>query len=117
MPGSAASLETTRALGRVESHPPGGRATAPGSAAAALFEPCALRATIARGRDAQHNVQKVSSQAAAGRVWMLAQLGRWLKRGRLKYREEVSQGLESAPQAFIGMLLGQSMGKQLVQLS
>ncbi len=47
----------------------------------------------------------------------IEQLARWLKRGRLKYREEVSQGLESAPQAFIGMLLGQSQGKQLVQLS
>lgn len=47
----------------------------------------------------------------------LVQLARWRKRGRLKYREEVSQGLESAPQAFISMLLGQSRGKQLVQIS
>jgi len=53
---------------------------APGTSAAALFEPRALRATIAQGRDAQHNVLKVSSQAAAGRVWLLAQLGRWMER-------------------------------------
>ena len=46
-----------------------------------------------------------------------AQLARWLKDGQLKYREEVSQGLESAPQAFIGMLLGHSQGKQLVRLT
>lgn len=45
------------------------------------------------------------------------QLARWLKQGKLKYREDVAQGIESAPQAFIGMLQGENMGKQLVQLS
>jgi NADPH-dependent curcumin reductase CurA len=45
------------------------------------------------------------------------QLGRWLKRGDLKYREDIAQGLESAPQAFIGMLEGRNLGKQLVQVS
>jgi NADPH:quinone reductase len=47
----------------------------------------------------------------------LAQLATWLKQGKLKYREDVAQGLESAPQAFIGMLQGRNQGKQLVQLS
>ena len=47
----------------------------------------------------------------------LAQLAAWLKQGKLKYREDVAQGLESAPQAFIGMLQGRNHGKQLVQLS
>ena len=47
----------------------------------------------------------------------LAQLSTWLKQGKLKYREDVAQGLESAPQAFIGMLQGRNHGKQLVQLS
>ncbi len=47
----------------------------------------------------------------------LAQLARWLKQGQLKYREDVAQGIEAAPQAFIGMLQGKSQGKQLVQLS
>ena len=36
--------------------------------------------------------------------------------GRLKYRETVSQGIESAPQAFIGLLAGRNFGKQLVKL-
>jgi len=44
-------------------------------------------------------------------------LGEWLGQGRLRYREEVAQGIESAPQAFIGMLQGRNLGKQLVQLS
>jgi NADPH:quinone reductase len=47
----------------------------------------------------------------------LEQLTRWLKQGKLKYREDVAQGIEAAPQAFIGMLQGQNQGKQLVQLS
>jgi len=45
------------------------------------------------------------------------QLAQWLQQGKLKYREDVAQGLEAAPQAFIGMLQGRNQGKQLVQLS
>lgn len=44
-------------------------------------------------------------------------MGQWLKQGKLKYREDVTQGLENAPQAFIGMLRGRNLGKQLVQVS
>jgi NADPH-dependent curcumin reductase CurA len=47
----------------------------------------------------------------------LKRLAQWHAQGRLKYREEVAQGIASAPQAFIGMLQGKSQGKQLVQLS
>lgn len=47
----------------------------------------------------------------------LEQLAEWLRQGRLKYREDVAQGIEAAPQAFIGMLRGNNQGKQLVQLT
>lgn len=47
----------------------------------------------------------------------LGQLAGWLQQGRLKYREDVAQGIEAAPQAFIGMLYGKNQGKQLVQVS
>jgi NADPH-dependent curcumin reductase CurA len=36
--------------------------------------------------------------------------------GRLRYREDVVQGLEAAPQAFIGLLEGRNFGKLLVGL-
>lgn len=36
--------------------------------------------------------------------------------GQLKYRETVAQGLEAAPEAFIGLLKGRNVGKQLVRL-
>jgi NADPH-dependent curcumin reductase CurA len=46
----------------------------------------------------------------------LKDLAQWVKEGRIKYRESVSQGIESAPKAFIGLLKGQNFGKQLVKL-
>ncbi len=36
--------------------------------------------------------------------------------GRLHYRESIAEGLENAPQAFIDMLAGANVGKQLVRL-
>jgi NADPH-dependent curcumin reductase CurA len=36
--------------------------------------------------------------------------------GKLKWRETIAQGLESAPEAFFGMLKGKNFGKQLVKL-
>ena len=47
----------------------------------------------------------------------LEQLAVWMMQGKLKYREDVAQGIEAAPQAFIGMLQGKNQGEQLVQLS
>ncbi|MGC2520949.1 MAG: NADP-dependent oxidoreductase [Burkholderiales bacterium] len=47
----------------------------------------------------------------------IGELAQWLKQGKLKYRESVAQGLESAPRAFIGMLKGENFGKQLVKLT
>jgi len=44
-------------------------------------------------------------------------MGQWLRQGKLKYREDVAQGLENAPRAFIGMLHGRNLGKQLVQVA
>jgi NADPH-dependent curcumin reductase CurA len=47
----------------------------------------------------------------------LAQLATWLAQGKLRYREDVAQGIAAAPQAFISMLQGHNQGEQLVQLS
>jgi len=46
----------------------------------------------------------------------LGELGALVADGKLKYRESVAQGLESAPEAFIGLLKGRNFGKQLVKL-
>ena len=47
----------------------------------------------------------------------LKQLTGWLKEGRLKYREDIVDGIGNAPSAFIAMLQGRNMGKQLVKLA
>ena len=44
------------------------------------------------------------------------QMGEWVRAGRLKYREDVVEGLELAPRAFIGMLRGENFGKMLVKV-
>ena len=46
----------------------------------------------------------------------LKDLADWVAAGKLKYRETVAQGLENAPKAFIGLLKGHNLGKQLVKL-
>ena len=44
------------------------------------------------------------------------EVGGWLKDGSLQYREDVVEGLENAPAAFIGMLEGKNRGKLLVRV-
>ena len=51
-------------------------------------------------------------------VWpeALAELGGLVGSGRFRPRESVAQGLENAPEAFLGLLKGKNFGKQLVKL-
>jgi NADPH-dependent curcumin reductase len=46
----------------------------------------------------------------------LTELGTLVGTGKLRPRESIAQGLESAPEAFLGMLKGKNFGKQLVKL-
>jgi hypothetical protein len=41
----------------------------------------------------------------------------WLRQGRIRYREDVVEGLAAAPRAFIGLLEGRNLGKLLVRVS
>ena len=45
------------------------------------------------------------------------EMSQWLKDGKIKFREDVVDGLENAPQAFIGLLEGKNFGKLVVRLS
>lgn len=47
----------------------------------------------------------------------LADMSGWVADGRVRYREDVVDGLENAPKAFVGMLEGANFGKQLVRLA
>lgn len=43
-------------------------------------------------------------------------MAQWIKDGKVRYREDIADGLESAPEAFIGMLEGKNFGKLIVRL-
>ncbi|PCE28639.1 NADP-dependent oxidoreductase [Paraburkholderia acidicola] len=51
-------------------------------------------------------------------VWpeALGQLGTLVAQKKLHYRETIADGLENAPEAFMGLLKGKNFGKQLVKL-
>jgi NADPH-dependent curcumin reductase CurA len=46
----------------------------------------------------------------------LTDCGQWLREGKLRYREDIVEGLERAPEAFIGLLQGRNFGKLLVKV-
>jgi len=41
----------------------------------------------------------------------------WLRDGKVKTREDIVQGIENAPEAFLGMLQGKNFGKSIVQIA
>jgi NADPH-dependent curcumin reductase CurA len=43
--------------------------------------------------------------------------GEWVRSGRLKYREDITEGLENAPATFLGMLQGKNFGKTLMKIA
>ena len=45
------------------------------------------------------------------------QMRAWVKEGKIKYREEVIEGLEQAPRAFVGLLRGEAFGKRVIKLN
>jgi len=47
----------------------------------------------------------------------IATVGAWVKEGKIKYREDIVDGLENAPEAFIGLLNGRNFGKLIIRVS
>lgn len=45
------------------------------------------------------------------------EMASWLKQDRIHYREQVTEGLEQAPEAFIGLLEGKNFGKVVVKVA
>jgi len=46
-----------------------------------------------------------------------ADMGQWIAAEKIKYREQVVEGLDAAPQAFIGLLKGENFGKLVIQVN
>ena len=47
----------------------------------------------------------------------LADVSGWLREGRIKYREDITDGLENAPRELIGLLRGENFGKKVIRVS
>lgn len=47
----------------------------------------------------------------------MQQMSPWVQAGKIKFREDIVDGLEQAPQAFIGMLTGGNFGKLVVRVA
>lgn len=45
------------------------------------------------------------------------EMGRWVKEGKIHYREQVIDGLENAPQSLIGLLEGKNFGKVVIRVA
>ncbi len=46
----------------------------------------------------------------------LRQMAEWVRAGRIKYKEDIVEGIDKAPRAFIGLLRGDNFGKMQVKL-
>jgi len=82
-------------------------ATAPKWAAAMMRAVLTKRLTI-RGF--------IVSDFAARHADFLQDMSGWVREGKVKHRECVTEGLDSAPGAFMGLLKGANFGKQLVRV-
>jgi NADPH-dependent curcumin reductase CurA len=50
------------------------------------------------------------------RAEFLQAMSSWLREGKIKYREDIVEGLENAPGAFLGLLAGRNFGKLIVKV-
>jgi NADPH-dependent curcumin reductase len=53
---------------------------------------------------------------AARHADFLRDMSQWVREGKVKYKEFVTDGLDNAPAAFMGLLKGANFGKQLVRV-
>jgi NADPH-dependent curcumin reductase CurA len=109
-----------------------------GDVSAAVYRRLALHARIVVcGQISQYNLERPEPTFAPGLLIVFrarmegflvsdyshrfgkayARLARWVADGTLRYREDVTDGLENAPRAFIGMLRGENRGKALVKVA
>jgi hypothetical protein len=44
-------------------------------------------------------------------------VGGWIRDGRFRYREDVTEGLERAPEAFCRLMRGENFGKALIRVA
>jgi NADPH-dependent curcumin reductase len=82
----------------------------PGDTTAALMRKILIKRLEVRGFI-------ISDGFAHRRAEFLQTMSAWLHEGKIKYREDVVDGLENAPSAFLGLLAGRNFGKLVIRLA
>lgn len=59
----------------------------------------------------------LSSDFADQQELFLKDMSRWVRERRIKYREDIVEGLENAPRAFLKLFRGENFGKLLVKVA
>ncbi|KQT61849.1 MULTISPECIES: NADP-dependent oxidoreductase [unclassified Aureimonas] len=86
----------------------------PGSRSGPDRLPATMRQVLSRSLTLRGFIQ---TEFIDQREEFLRDVGGWIGDGRLKYREDVVDGLENAPEAFIGLLEGRNFGKLVVRVA
>jgi NADPH-dependent curcumin reductase CurA len=47
----------------------------------------------------------------------IAALAQWIREGRLRYREDILEGIEHAPGSIAALYRGENLGKQLIRVA
>lgn len=76
--------------------------------------PGLMREVLSRSLTIRGFIQR---EFAAHRPDFLREMSGWMAEGKVRYREDVVEGLDRAPEAFAGLLEGRNFGKLLVRLS
>jgi NADPH-dependent curcumin reductase len=77
--------------------------------------PSTMRAILSRSLTVRGFINYEFEDAYYGDF--LRDVSKWIAEGRIHYREDIVDGLENAPAAFIGMLKGHNFGKMLVRVA
>ena len=59
----------------------------------------------------------LSGDFADQQATFLNDMSRWVREKRIKYREDIAEGLENAPKAFLKLFRGENFGKLLVRVA
>jgi NADPH-dependent curcumin reductase CurA len=76
--------------------------------------PVVMRAVLTNSLTIRGFIQR---EFADQRPAFYREMAGWIESGKVKYREDVVDGLENAPQALIGLLEGRNFGKLLIKVS
>ena len=76
--------------------------------------PVVMREVLSRSLTIRGFIQR---EFADQRPAFYADMAGWIASGRVRYREDIVDGLENAPEAFIGLLEGRNFGKLVIRVA